>query len=64
MLQPRIYLSLRSLADDIMISEGMTREIDARRERTTLLSNSSPRRHRSNSRTPSKTNKEQFDETF
>lgn len=65
MLQPRIYLSLRSLADDIMISEGMTREeIDARRERTTLLEQLLSSETPEQLQDAIETNKEQFDETF
>ena len=38
MLQPKVYLSLQSMVDDIMIADGITREeIDAMRERAALL---------------------------
>lgn len=38
MLSPKIYLSLQSMVDDIMIADGITREeIEAARERTALL---------------------------
>ncbi|NPV09620.1 MAG: hypothetical protein HPY83_16880 [Anaerolineae bacterium] len=38
MLQPKMYLTLQSLADDIMLADGLTREeIEARRQRTALL---------------------------
>ncbi len=38
MLQPRMFLTLQSLVDDILMGDGLTREqIDARRQRTVLL---------------------------
>ncbi len=40
MLQPKMYLSLQSLVDDILMADGTTREeIDAMRERSALLEN-------------------------
>ncbi|MHB0877621.1 MAG: CpXC domain-containing protein [Anaerolineae bacterium] len=38
MLQPKVYLTLQSMVDDIMVADGITREeIQAARERTALL---------------------------
>jgi hypothetical protein len=38
MIQPKVYLSLQSMIDDIMIADGITREeLEAARERTALL---------------------------
>jgi len=65
MLQPRLFLTLQSLADDIMMGEGLTREqIDARRQRTALLEKLLMSQSMEDLQKAIDDNMDQFDDTF
>lgn len=65
MLQPRMFLTLQSLAEDILMGEGLTREqIEARRERTALLERLLSSQTMEELQSAVDANTEQFDDAF
>ncbi|NLT41336.1 MAG: hypothetical protein GXX93_01555 [Anaerolineae bacterium] len=65
MLQPRMFLTLQSLAEDILMGDGLTKEqIEARRERTALLERLLSSTTMEDLQSSIEANMEQFDEAF
>lgn len=65
MLQPKIYLSLQSMIDDIMVADGITREeIQAARERTALIDELAQAATLDDLKQKVEQNKEKIDRTF
>lgn len=65
MLQPRMFLTLQSLVDDILMGDGLTREqIDARRQRTVLLEQLLSSQTMEALQAAIDSNLEQFDDAF